>query len=37
VVQIETNLDDLNPQAYEHVMAQLFAVGALDVALIPVI
>ena len=37
VVQIETNLDDLNPQAYEHVMAQLFAVGAFDVALIPVI
>ena len=37
VVQIETNLDDLNPQAYEHVMGQLFAVGALDVALIPVI
>ena len=37
VVQIQTNLDDLNPQAYEHVMAQLFAVGALDVVLIPVI
>ena len=37
VMQIETNLDDLNPQAYEHVMEQLFAVGALDVALVPVI
>lgn len=37
VMQIETNLDDLTPQAYEHVMEQLFAVGALDVALIPVI
>jgi pyridinium-3,5-bisthiocarboxylic acid mononucleotide nickel chelatase len=37
VMQIETNLDDLSPQAYEHVMDQLFAVGALDVALIPVI
>lgn len=37
VMQIETNVDDLNPQAYEHVMEQLFAVGALDVALIPVI
>lgn len=36
VLQIETNLDDLNPQIYEHVMEQLFAVGALDVALIPV-
>lgn len=37
VMQIETNLDDLNPQAYEHLMDRLFAVGALDVALIPVI
>ena len=37
VMQIETNLDDLTPQAYEHVMEQLFAVGAVDVALIPVI
>lgn len=37
VTQIETNLDDLTPQAYEHVMEQLFAVGAVDVALIPVI
>ena len=37
VVQIETNLDDLTPQAYDHVMDRLFAAGALDVALIPVI
>ena len=37
VMQIETNLDDLNPQAYEHLMDRLFAAGALDVALIPVI
>lgn len=37
VMQIETNLDDLTPQAYEHVMERLFAVGAVDVALIPVI
>jgi uncharacterized protein (TIGR00299 family) protein len=37
VMQIETNLDDLTPQAYEHVMDRLFSVGALDVALIPVI
>lgn len=37
VMQVETNLDDLSPQAYEHVMDQLFAAGALDVALIPVI
>ncbi len=37
VVQLETNLDDLNPQAYETVMARLFAAGALDVTLAPVI
>lgn len=37
ITQIETNLDDLNPQAYEHVMERLFAVGAVDVALIPAI
>jgi len=37
IVQIETNLDDLNPQAYETVMERLFAAGALDVTLAPVI
>lgn len=37
VMQIETNLDDLTPQAYEHVMDRLFSAGALDVALIPAI
>lgn len=37
VMQIETNLDDLTPQAYEHVMDRLFAAGALDVTLTPVI
>lgn len=37
VVQLETNLDDLNPQAYETVMARLFAAGALDVTLTPAI
>ncbi|MDR4465099.1 MAG: nickel pincer cofactor biosynthesis protein LarC [Nitrospira sp.] len=36
VVQIETNLDDLNPQTYEYVMERLFEVGAMDVALIPI-
>ncbi|MBH0210092.1 MAG: nickel pincer cofactor biosynthesis protein LarC, partial [Nitrospira sp.] len=36
VMQIETNLDDLNPQTYEHVMDRLFAAGAVDVALTPV-
>ncbi len=37
VLQLETNLDDLNPQVYEHVMDHLFAAGALDVTLTPVI
>lgn len=37
VVQIETNLDDVNPQTYEHIMERLFGVGALDVTLAPVI
>jgi len=31
VVQIETNIDDMNPQLYEHVMERLFAAGAIDV------
>ena len=37
VVQIETNLDDVNPQTYEHIMEHLFRAGALDVTLTPVI
>lgn len=36
VVQLETNLDDLNPQAYELVMERLFGAGAVDVTLTPV-
>lgn len=37
VLQIETNLDDVNPQTYEYVMEQLFSRGALDVTLTQVI
>jgi uncharacterized protein (TIGR00299 family) protein len=37
VVQIETNLDDVNPQTYDHIMERLFRAGALDVTLTPVI
>ncbi len=37
VVQLETNLDDLQPQAYEGVIDRLVAGGALDVTLTPVI
>ncbi|HKZ82878.1 MAG TPA: nickel pincer cofactor biosynthesis protein LarC [Anaerolineae bacterium] len=36
VLLIETNIDDMNPQLYEHVFARLFAAGALDVWLSPV-
>lgn len=28
---LETNIDDMSPQLYEHVFARLFAAGALDV------
>lgn len=34
---IEANIDDMNPELYEHVMDELFAQGALDVYLAPVI
>jgi len=37
VIQIETNLDDLNPQLYEAVVERLFTAGAIDVALTPVV
>ncbi|HEY6083823.1 MAG TPA: nickel pincer cofactor biosynthesis protein LarC [Nitrospira sp.] len=37
IVQIETNLDDVNPQTYDHIMERLFREGALDVTLAPVI
>lgn len=36
-VLLETNIDDLNPQIYEHLMDRLFDSGALDVWLTPVI
>ena len=31
LVQIETNIDDMNPQIYPYVMEKLFEAGALDV------
>jgi len=34
--QLETNIDDLNPQVYEHAMNRLFEAGALDVTLTPI-
>lgn len=36
VVVIETTIDDMNPQIYDYIIERLFAVGAVDVALIPV-
>ncbi len=33
---IETNIDDLNPEFYEPVMEKLFAAGALDVSMTPI-
>jgi uncharacterized protein (TIGR00299 family) protein len=35
LVLLETNIDDLNPQVYQHVMDLLFASGALDVWMVP--
>ena len=34
---IETNIDDMNPQFYEYIMEKLFAEGARDVFLTPII
>lgn len=33
---LETNIDDLNPELYEHVTESLFATGAKDVFLAPI-
>jgi uncharacterized protein (TIGR00299 family) protein len=35
-IEIETNIDDMNPQFFGHVMARLFEAGALDVYFTPV-
>lgn len=34
---LETNLDDLNPEIYPYVIESLFAAGALDVTLTPIL
>jgi hypothetical protein len=36
-IVIETNIDDMNPQAYELLTERLFAAGALDVWLTPIV
>ena len=37
VIQLETNIDDMNPQLYDTVMERLFQNGALDVCMTPTI
>jgi uncharacterized protein (TIGR00299 family) protein len=37
VVQLETTIDDMSPQLYEPLMERLFAAGALDVFMSPVV
>jgi pyridinium-3,5-bisthiocarboxylic acid mononucleotide nickel chelatase len=32
---LESNIDDMNPEFYDYLMERLFALGALDVGLIP--
>jgi len=36
IVELQTNLDDLNPQCYEMVFERVFAAGAVDATLTPV-
>ncbi|MGQ9785103.1 MAG: nickel pincer cofactor biosynthesis protein LarC [Anaerolineae bacterium] len=36
LVMLETNIDDMNPEFYEHLMERLLDAGALDVFLTPV-
>jgi uncharacterized protein (TIGR00299 family) protein len=36
VLLVEANIDDMNPQAYPYVLERLFAAGALDAFLTPV-
>ena len=37
LIEIAANIDDLNPQIYDHVMERLFSTGARDVTLTPTI
>ena len=37
ITVIESNIDDMNPQFYDHIMNNLFKGGALDVFLTPII
>jgi uncharacterized protein (DUF111 family) len=35
IIQLETNIDDMNPQLYDQMMNHIFDAGALDVTLTP--
>jgi uncharacterized protein (TIGR00299 family) protein len=35
IIQLETNIDDMNPQVYDQMITHLFEAGALDVTLTP--
>jgi hypothetical protein len=35
MLAIETNIDDMNPELYEHAVERIFAAGAADVTLVP--
>ena len=37
MIVVETNIDDMNPQLYGHVMNKLFATGASDVWITPIL
>jgi uncharacterized protein (TIGR00299 family) protein len=37
LIEIAANIDDLNPQIYDHVTERLFAAGARDVTITPII
>lgn len=37
LVEVQANIDDLNPQIYDHVVERLFEAGARDVTLTPTI
>jgi pyridinium-3,5-bisthiocarboxylic acid mononucleotide nickel chelatase len=37
IIEISANIDDLNPQLYDHVVERLFETGARDVTLTPTI
>ena len=36
VVELRTNIDDMNPEWYEYLMERLFSAGALDIVMSPV-